>query len=365
MPSLPRFADFGEMKTRLVITVLSFVATLGVSGYIVVSSWRDEGGAGGLPLAIPLLAHVLALSAMLLEISARAIKLVLSGAALGIPLPLGTAFRTVLGGDFASAVTPARSGSEPARYVVLAEAGIQPAGALLLLFAELFLEMLTIAVVASGLAIVFDSSGPVMGGVIGVVGGYSAFVLGVGALGVMLSRRNASGPPPRWARWLRLHAGRWRAVQRALRQLRSGIAGLRDAHAGLLLLAFVASIVHLLLKLAVLPILVWSLAPDVPLDKLLLWPLALFNGAVVAPAPGGGGFVEVAFRAALGGTIPAAVFGVALIWWRVYTFYLYIPLGAVAAGRTVMRVVRSDDDDDDAGGEDSDTDETPVLLASR
>lgn len=353
------------MKTRWLITALSFVATLGVSGYIVASSWREDGAAGGLHVALPLTAHLLALSATLLEIGARALKLVLSGAALGIPLPFWTALRTVLGGDFASAVTPARSGSEPARYVVLAEAGIQPAGALLLLFAELFLEMLTIAIVALGLALVFESSGPVMGGILGVVAGYAAFVFGLGAFGLLLARRNASGPPPRWARPLRLHAGRWRAVQRALRQLRFGIAGLRDASVWLMLLAFASSIVHLLLKLAVLPILVWSLAPEVPLDRLLLWPLALFNGAVVAPAPGGGGFVEVVFRAALGGTIPAAVFGVALIWWRVYTFYLYIPLGAVAAGRTVMRVVRSDDDDDASDDGDEDADESAMLVPSR
>jgi hypothetical protein len=31
-----------------------------------------------------------------------------------------------------------------------------------------------------------------------------------------------------------------------------------------------------------------------------------------------------------------------LIWWRVYTLYLYILLGALAAGRTVMRALRDD-----------------------
>jgi hypothetical protein len=33
-------------------------------------------------------------------------------------------------------------------------------------------------------------------------------------------------------------------------------------------------------------------------------------------------------------------FAAALIWWRFYTFYIYILLGALAAGRTVMRAVR-------------------------
>ena len=50
--------------------------------------------------------------------------------------------------------------------------------------------------------------------------------------------------------------------------------------------------------------------------------------------------VEIAFRAALDDVIPALYFGSALIWWRFYTFYLYIILGALAAGGTVLRALR-------------------------
>jgi hypothetical protein len=35
-----------------------------------------------------------------------------------------------------------------------------------------------------------------------------------------------------------------------------------------------------------------------------------------------------------------SVLGGALIWWRFYTFYLYIVLGALAAGNTVLRALR-------------------------
>jgi hypothetical protein len=79
---------------------------------------------------------------------------------------------------------------------------------------------------------------------------------------------------------------------------------------------------------------------DVPLAPLALWPLGFLYGAAVVPAPGGGGAVEMAFRAALGNAIPARLFAAALIWWRFYTFYIYILLGALAAGNTVMRAVR-------------------------
>ena len=43
----------------------------------------------------------------------------------------GTAARATLGGDFATAITPARIGAEPARFLVLREAGVPAARALL------------------------------------------------------------------------------------------------------------------------------------------------------------------------------------------------------------------------------------------
>jgi uncharacterized membrane protein YbhN (UPF0104 family) len=84
-----------------------------------------------------------------------------------------------------------------------------------------------------------------------------------------------------------------------------------------------------------------STAPSAPLA---LWPLGFLYGAAVVPARGGGGAVVVAFRAALGGTIPRELFAAALIWWRFYTFYLYILLGALAAGNTVLRAIRKTED---------------------
>ncbi|MBL8958401.1 MAG: hypothetical protein JNJ98_01000, partial [Gemmatimonadetes bacterium] len=63
-------------------------------------------------------------------------------------------------------------------------------------------------------------------------------------------------------------------------------------------------------------------------------------GAAIAPAPGGGGVVEFAFNAALGGVLSPRLMAASLIWWRVYSFYIYILIGAIAAGRTVMQALR-------------------------
>jgi len=78
-----------------------------------------------------------------------------------------------------------------------------------------------------------------------------------------------------------------------------------------------------------------------PLAPLALWPLGFLYGAAVVPAPGGGGAVELAFSAALRGVIGPRLFAPALLWWRFYTFYIYILLGALAAGRTAMRALRT------------------------
>jgi glycosyltransferase 2 family protein len=120
----------------------------------------------------------------------------------------------------------------------------------------------------------------------------------------------------------------------------------RQARAGAMALAFLASVVHIVARALVLPALVYGARAGMPatneaLAPLVVWPLALQYGSVVAPIPGGGGFIEAAFGATLRHAIPRHVFGASLIWWRFYTFYAYVLLGALAAGRTVLKALRA------------------------
>ena len=96
--------------------------------------------------------------------------------------------------------------------------------------------------------------------------------------------------------------------------------------------AVLASVVHVGIRLTVLPALVLTSVPSVPLAPLALWPKGFLSGAAVVPVPGGGGAVEMAFRATLGDAIPPQLLAASLVWWRFYTFYIYIALGAIAAG---------------------------------
>lgn len=329
---------------RWILAIVSFAAAIGVSLYIVLTSWPQAHHA----VTVPVWAHAVLFAVALLELGARGWKVKLSAASLHIPMTMGTALRASAGGDFGAAITPARTGAEPARYLIMSEAGMPSASIILVIFAELFLEMISLALIALAMFLVFRGSGAMITGMVGLVAMYATFVLGTGALGFALAKRNASGPPPRWAQRIGLHAGRWRAVQRSLRQLRTGIEGLRHMRFGLALVALGASLLHVALRLAILPIIVYSFGVHVPVAPLILWPIALTYGSVVAPVPAGGGFIEVAFKATLGKAIPAAIFGASLIWWRFYTFYLFIILGAVAAGGTVLRALREDEEDVEA-----------------
>ena len=332
-----------SLNARTLITVASFVTMIGVSVYVVSKNWP----AGGMPL-FAWQAHAAAIAAMILEILTRAFKIQISARAVRLPLKFGTALRVCLGGDFAAAITPARSGAEPARFLVLAESGMGAAGRVLLLFLELFLEMLSLTIVCLVLAWIFAGRGASIGGLLGLVGGYSTAVLSAGAIGLLLARHNANGPPPKWALMLRLGPGRWRAIQRTLRQLRSSVALLRQSRIGLMLVALGGSILHVCFKVVTLPILVYLGDRTFPfsmntLAPLVLWPLALFYGGVVVPAPGGGGFIEGAFAATLKGSIPTGIFAASLVWWRFYTFYLYILAGGLAAGDAALRAIRRRD----------------------
>jgi|LakMenEpi03Aug12_release.lakeMendotaPanAssembly.Ray.scaffolds.fasta_scaffold284684_2 uncharacterized protein (TIRG00374 family) len=325
-------------RSRWVLIVLSFGAMFGVSGWIVWSQW-----ARGTDLpSIPLWAHALTFGLVGAEILARTLKIRLSAAALSIPLTFGTSLRVCLGGDFAGNVTPGRSGGEPARFLVLVEARMPTTNILLVLFLELLLELGSLIVLSFGFWFFFRGSGTTLGLIIGVIVGYASFVIGLGVAGYVLSRRNASGPTPAWVKRLGLHAGHWRRIQLSLRHLRGGVQALKSASQSWMLASFVASVVHVALRLSWLPVLVWSIDRTVELAPLVLWPLILLYGSVAAPAPGGGGVVEYGFAKAFEGTLTPAVLATALIWWRFYSYYLYILLGSLGAGSTVMRALRPD-----------------------
>ena len=328
---------------RWLLAIVSFAAAIGVSLYIVVTSWPPADH----PVSVSVAAHGVLLGIALLELGARGAKVRLSAASLRIPMTFGVALRASAGGDFGAAITPARTGAEPARFLIMTEAGMSSAHIILVIYAELFLEMISLAIVAIAMFFTFRDAGAIITGMASLVAMYAAFVLGTGALGFVLARRGMKDAPPRLLARLGVHGTRWQKFRSVLEQLRRGIEGMKDMRFGVAGVALLVSIVHILLRLAILPIIVYSFGVHVPAAPLILWPIALTYGSVVVAVPAGGGFIEVAFKETLGHAIPASIFGASLIWWRFYTFYLYIILGGIAAGGTVLRALRPDDDDEE------------------
>jgi len=324
---------------RWLFTALSFAAVIGVSAYFIVGWWRE-----GSAIALPLRAHLWALAAVVTEILTRSWKITWSAKAAHIRLPFMTALRTTLAGDFGASITPARSGAEPARFLVLAESGVPTSSALVVLYAELFLEALSLATVVIVVAIVFRHAGFVLGALVGVVGEYAGFVLGVAVLAIVLARRHVGDAAPLWARRLGLGGRRWEMIQRWFAQVRTTVDSVRHIDMRWAAASYTMSVIHVAMRLCVLPALVLGAGAIAPLAPLALWPLGFLYGAAVVPAPGGGGAVELAFRAALAGVIGKQYFAAALLWWRFYTFYIYIVLGAIVAGNTALRAVRKTQD---------------------
>lgn len=320
---------------RWAFTAASFAAVIGVSVYFILSWWR-AGSAIGLPLR----AHLLAITAVVVEILTRSWKVTWSAKAAQIDLKFTTALRTTLAGDFGASITPARSGAEPARFLVLAEAGIPTSSALVILFAELFVEALSLATVVLIVAFVFAHAGVVLGALVGVVGAYAGFVIGLATVAVVLSRRHVDDAAPNWARRLGLGGTRWRTIQRWFAQVRTTVDSVKHIDLRWAVGSYTMSVIHVTMRLCVLPALVLGAGAHAALAPLALWPLGLLYGAAVVPAPGGGGAVELAFRAALAPVIGPGLFAAALLWWRFYTFYIYIILGAVVAGGTAIRAMR-------------------------
>lgn len=321
---------------RWLLVILSFATALGVSAWVVISSWPHGGSTRSLPLA----AHLLALTLSLVDIVARAVKLHWSARSIGCRLPMRPALRATIGGDFGGAITPSRSGTEPARFLLLSEAKLGAGNAVVVIFTELALEIAGLVVLALALALILPRGGLALTGFIGVVLGFVALLAGGIVLALAISRERDEDDPPRWARMLRISDARWMRLRRPLRELHERLRVLRRLHPGWAAAALVMTIVHVAARVAILPVLVRTAAPEASLRPLIIWPLTLYYGAGSAPAPGGGGVVEVAFRAALGGVIPLAYMGASLIWWRFYSFYFPMLLGAVATGRAVTRALR-------------------------
>jgi hypothetical protein len=154
---------------------------------------------------------------------------------------------------------------------------------------------------------------------------YSFGVLAT-SIGAIAIARAAGGEPPDWWLRLRLTVARWNALRRSA----SKFSGAWDAWLRMkpatIAMILLCSALHIAGRIAVLPALLSDRLNADLLGPAIGWPLVLFHGGALVPLPAAGGAVELVFGATLGSALGSDV-GAALVWWRIYTFYLLAATG--------------------------------------
>jgi len=297
-----------------------------------VVTWRIGASPADL-VALPLRAHLVALAVLAVEVSARGVRIWALARGVGVPVRMWTSIRSQLLADAAGAVTPSKIGSDPAKAWGLGRDGAPLGARAALLLGEMAWEVAVLLCVGAVLTLAVSG----MRGVSAAIFGYALTVSVLGLLAVQIAR-TARSEPPRWWTRLGLSRPRWEGVRRQgegfLEHARAlGRGWVRSAP-----LAAAATAVHMAARTLVLVGMLWAWTglPEAWLP-VVLWPFGLLYLGSLLPPPGGGGGLEVGFAAALGGLIEPAVLPAALLWWRVYTFYLPAALGGLLMTRGARR----------------------------
>jgi uncharacterized membrane protein YbhN (UPF0104 family) len=290
------------------------------------------GASPGDLIRIPLAAHLLALAAMTIEMGARAARIRLLAGALEVPLRFRTALRAQFAADAAGAVTPSKVGADPAKIWIMGADGASLGGRGAVILGEMAWEAVVLLFVALGLALF----APIHRAVPLAILSYAGMVFVLASLAIWAAR-SAGSDPPGWWTTLRLTPARWRSLQEQGRAFIGHAVDLRKVPWTMNLGILASTVAHMAARVLVLGALVqgWTGIPEGGLTALVLWPFALLYLGTLLPPPGGGGVLEVSFASALGGVLGPSVLPAALLWWRVYTYYLPAAVGGLVlmAGR--------------------------------
>ena len=272
-------------------------------------------------------AHAICAALVSADLVARAWRIRLLTGGLGHRIGFGEAFTVNAVGDAACAVTPMRIGGEPARLAGMLHARVPASAALIAIGLETLTAWpVTIAVagwmVSRHGATWWADVGPSLGR--GLLGAWP-WVVGVLLVTVVLwwivRRKGAAGRPGR------------RAAIRA-------VAYLRRMPPGVLVATVPLSLVNLIARMGILPVLVLALPDAPPMGPLWLGSFALLYAQLLLPTPSGAGAVDLGFLHGAAGELGGAEAAL-LVAWRFYTSGIGIVVGfALAAHRYGIPGVR-------------------------
>lgn len=277
----------------------------------------------------PFVAHAACGLIAIADLATRSLRLSLLGRSVGQTLSTRDAFLSVIWADAASGVTPMRVGGQAAKLGGLMRAGLPLGPALIALGLEMVVTYPWVVLLGGWLLWRFApewwaQTGPSLAPVLRTGGPWIAVVLALTAASLWLWWRYAHRPKP----------------------VVSGVASgggsmrprLRDAwrtlHWGPVLLAAPLSLVNIIGRTAMLPLLVMTLPDHAPQGVLWVGSFALLYSQLVLPTPAGAGPVELGFLSGAAGNLgPEAA--LLLVAWRFYTVGLGVILGGWAAVRVV------------------------------
>ena len=283
------------MRLRTLL-LLSPLLGLGVVVWFSLQAGVSLAGVTGM---VPLPFHLMAMGAFILSLLSRGARIALLARGLGSRLGILESVAVQLTGEAAAAATPSRSGSDPARVLLMKRLGVDLPTGVGVLAGEIMAEGVALGIVVLALFLFLPEPRMVVLGALP----YSMVSLALPLSGFLLLRRPAGRHPPRIWLALRLGERRWREVRGGARRFRSKAMALMRLDRLTIWAVLLASLVHVLARLALLPVLALGLGSQVPLGPLVAWPLFLLYAGSLLPPPGGGGAIEVTFLAALNSVV--------------------------------------------------------------
>ncbi len=292
---------------------------------------RSSGGPEAL-FVLPAGNHLAALGAMVLEVLLRGARFVVLGVVMGATVPILYATMAQLAGDGGGAVTPSRSGSDPAKALILSRHGVRGGHIGALLVGEAVSEALLIPVCA--LVLILSLGVPI--NAMAATLSWPAASLTLVGLAVWLAPTRDS-TAPRLLQRLGVKGPRWERVVEVAADFRQAAGALRRISPMHMLLLAAATVGHIAARLVTLPALAGREIAAENLAQLLGWPFFLLYGAPLIPAPGGAGVIEGGFAQLVGDSLPREKLGALTFWWRFYTSHLFALVGWLVITMTTRR----------------------------
>jgi uncharacterized membrane protein YbhN (UPF0104 family) len=262
----------------------------------------------------PVTAHAICLGLVALDFLVRGWRIQWIMQGLGSPLRLRDALVVNAFGDAANALTPLRLGGEPARVAGMLKSGMRLTAALVGITLEAVISRLVLIAIAAWLIWQFAPAWWVTAGPGLRVGASRAWpwILLTLLVGLLLWRYTRRAMSP--------------ATRRLRRPMRRVLVYLRRMPRWPLVASIPLSVIAMATRVAILPVLTFTLPTPPPLGPAIFGSFALLYSQMALPTPSGAGVVELGFLGGAAGELGAGQ-GWILLAWRFYTNGIGMLLG--------------------------------------